>query len=132
METVFQYDYHVGYYVYMGVFAYSVLTVCIARIIGFFAIEFFPFIYFDNLYHLYYGLILIAGTLLWKSLYRTVRVAALGIGLGLVADDIAAIAYYFSPAEIPIQDYWGPQFLVPLGVGMALIYFFRERIARLP
>lgn len=88
------------------------------------------FIFEDQSYHFYYGLLLMAISL---SLRKT-KFAAIffGIGIGLLIDDIGALKYVITgPAQTPIQDYWSALFILPLMIGLFALVKAENKLKKL-
>lgn len=113
----------------MRILPITILTVFITRLLGLFAIQFFPFIYFDKFYHLYYGLILLTLAIFFTSISKYTRLILLAIGIGLVIDDIAVLKNFITgPPADPISTYWSATYIIPLFFGLLLISFYEERL----
>ena len=85
------------------------------------------FIFEDQSYHFYYGLLLI----IFSLVFRKAKFAYLlfGIGVGLFVDDVAALKYVMTgPAQTPIQDYWSPLFILPLMVGLFALVLSENKL----
>ena len=116
----------------MDILKSSILTILVTRILGALAINFFPFIYYDKSYHLYYGLVLLVTAVFIKYFSKKVRLTILGVALGLIIDDIAVVRNFVVDAPVdPIAAYWSPKYIIPLLSGLSLISLFNERLKRL-
>lgn len=81
-------------------------------------------IFQDRSYHVYYGILLIILGFFYKQSVN-IRTLFLGVGFGLLFDDIAALTYLIiGPSTNPITDYWSPLFIIPLIMGMTLLLLF--------
>jgi len=113
----------------MSILFSTIVTVFIARVIGFFAIYYFPSIYFDNFYHLYYGLVLLVFVFVYRRFSEKTQLILLGIALGLIVDDIAVVGNFFTgPGADPIATYWSGIYIIPLFLGLILIAFFEDKL----
>jgi len=118
----------------MEVLRSSIVTILIVRIFGAIAIyvDKLNFVYYDNSYHLYYGLIIVLVAMLTKRISKKIRYILLGIGLGLIIDDVSVITYIINgQAQNPVSDYWSPLFILPLLFGLLFISLFEEKLKKL-
>ncbi len=87
------------------------------------------FIFQDQSYHFYYGLLLVVMSLFLRKM--KLAYILFGIGAGLFIDDIAALKYVMTgPAQTPIQDYWSPLFIIPLMVGLFALVISEKQLKR--
>ncbi len=88
------------------------------------------FIFYDQSFHLYYGVILM---ILALFLRRTkLSTLLFGIGAGLFIDDVAALTYIITgPTQNPIQDYWSSLFIIPLLFLLLGLVIFEKRLQKL-
>lgn len=113
----------------MRILPITIITILVTRILGALAIAFFPSIYFDKFYHLYYGLILFALASFLAYFSKKFRLILVGIGLGLIVDDIAVVQNFIYGASLdPISTYWSPTYIIPLLLGLFLISLFEEKL----
>ncbi len=86
-------------------------------------------IFQDRSYHAYYGLLLIIFSLFLKRFRKWSIV--LGIGLGLLLDDIGVIKYVFTGLpHYPVLDYWSPLFILPLLSGLLILILIESRFQK--
>lgn len=100
----------------------SLITVLLVRLVSAVAIVHAPGIYFDRWHHLYYGLILLVLTVIFKRFSRRFRLVLLGIALGLIADGGAMVRDFFiGPPSDPIAAYWSPAYILPMLFGITIL-----------
>lgn len=88
------------------------------------------FIFEDQSYHFYYGLLLMAISLFFRK--TKFSYIFFGVGAGLFIDDFAALNYVMTgPAQTPIQDYWSPLFILPLMVGLFALVLSENKLKKL-
>ena len=101
----------------------SILLIRIITALGIYVPQ-MQFMYFDRSFHIYHGIILsIVACLSGRILTRDTRRILLGLGLGLVVDDIAVLSYlWMGYPNDPIAIYWSPVFILPMLIGLVAIH----------
>lgn len=88
------------------------------------------FIFYDQMYHLYYGL----GILIMAIAVRfwTHATALFGIGAGVFLDDLGALKYILGGVpEDPTIEYWSPLFILPMLAGLLVLSLGENKIKRM-
>lgn len=112
----------------------ALLTILLVRLVGAIALysQTINFIYHDQSYHLYYGLIFIMVAIVIKKTPFKIRHGLYAIGLGLVIDDIAVIKYLIVDKPLnPEFDYWSPLFIMPLLGGLSFMSLFENKLKKI-
>jgi|SRR3989338_451493 len=85
------------------------------------------FIFYDQTYHLYYGLALMVLAVAIK--FWNYALILFGIGIGLFIDDIAALTYILGyVSENPLADYWSALFILPLLMSLLILTLSEKKL----
>ncbi len=110
----------------------AITTVLVMRIFIFIAASTptLQFIFQDQSYHFYYGLVLIILAFIFRR--KKYAYIVFGIGSGLFIDDVGAFKYVITgPALSPITDYWSPFFIIPLTAGLFALIILESSLKKI-